>query len=334
MANAYDAQQSWSTRNGIPGPLMLQDTPAARESDASNSDTGQIRAGWSPPTPETNSSNGDNSGNRSSAGSGTGSSKLPHDFSTLGKEVTIATGVYYHLIPKMDIASKHLGSVGSGFWFPVVGDMPVDFSFTHQWDQADNLAKKMLGAAASNIGGDIGDLAFKQAQHLLGGGLYVSGCSVFNSSAPPTISVATKLFSIGGRNLIDIIEALRGDTHARLNGGQSKIGQGAAALGGAAAGGLDKAFGEGTTQNLLDKAKGTGVKAGSIDHPGWWDVEVVSHAGDGSAKIVAKMKDMICTGLKVTMYSPWIGIEPSYMELRVEFQHAYPGLTESMSFGG
>jgi hypothetical protein len=231
------------------------------------------------------------------------SSTMPHDFSTLGKTQTIATGVYYHLIPKKATGSSHLDSIGDGFWFPVTGDSPIDYSFNHTWDLADNLAKKQIDSIGSGggISGDAIQLGVRAAQHYLGGSLYASGCALYNTSSPPTINVSTKLFSVGGNNLINIIEGIRGDTHGRLGSG------------GAAA----------------------GVKAGTIEHPGGWDVEVVSFAGtSGGTNIVSFMKDMICVGMKVTMYSPWLGIEPCYMELSLTFQHGYPGMSESMKFGG
>lgn len=222
-------------------------------------------------------------------------SAMPHDFSKLGTDRPVPNGVYYQLKPE----GEHIGIPGIGYWLPVIGDAPVDFTFTHQWDAADNLAKKMLDGVAQDKGGELGSLAWKGAQHNLGGSVYGSGCTVFNSSAAPTISVASKLFSTGGTNLIDMLENLRNDTHARLGGGG-----------------------------------GFGFKGGTLATPGWWTINVISFATGGSGGVnVARMQDMICTGLKVTMYSPWLGKEPSLMEMRIDFQHAYPGLAESMKFG-
>lgn len=324
MANAYDAQTAWQTRNGIAGPFNLLLTSPSNSNSTSGSET-VTRGGYTPVTPKNNASNATNSdlpGNH-------GTQTLPHNFAALGTEQgsgAIATGIYYKLIPKTDKASKHQ-KITSPIWFPVTGDAHVDFTFSHQWDQADNLGKKFLaGVANKALGPDFGDLAFKQGQHFLGGGLYVSGCSVYNSSSPPTITIATKLFSTDGNGkILNTIERLRWETHPRRGGGASEAGKAGAALGGAA--------GEAMANSIVKATEAAGGKAGSIDHPGWWDVEVVSFAGGGAAT-VAKMSDMICTGLKITMYSPWIGKEPSIVEIRMDLQHAYPGLAESMSFGG
>lgn len=233
---------------------------------------------------------------------------MPHDFSKLGQEKVIATGVYYHLIPiRSGYASRHLDSIpASGFWFPVTGDSPVDFTFNHTWDAADNLTKKALDTVGGS-GGVVGEavqLGVRQAQHFFGGSFYVSGCSLYNTSAPPTINVNTKLFSVGGNNLIKIVEALRADTHARFT----------------------------EISGISLSVSFAGAKAGVVRHPGWWEIRVVSFA-DGSTNVVADMRDMICTSMKVTMFSPWLGMEPCYMELSLGFQHAYPGLCESMDFG-
>lgn len=299
MSNAFDAQTAWQTRNGIAGAFNLQ---VVNQSNTNNSAGSGVttRNGYSRPTPQNNSSNASNSELPMNHGTQT----LPHNFSKITEmgSGVISTGTYYVLTPTFDNASPH-PAVKAPIWLPVTGDNPVDFSFNHQWDQADNVSKKIADAVSLGLlGGEWGSLAYKQGLHTMGGGPYVSGCAVFNSSSPATISVASKLFSSDGSgSLVELVEKLRSDTHANM-----------------AAGG---------TSNTV------GVRGGAISHPGWWKIEVISFADGGSESIIASMKDMICVGLKVTMHSPWVGKDPSLMELRVDFQNAYPGLAQSMAFG-
>jgi hypothetical protein len=295
MANAYDT---------IASQNISSDNKASSIGNNSGS-----RSGYSPPTPQNNSASG--------------SGQLPHPFDQTGNNQIIPSGVYYHIIPKSDgPASKHPGIPGTGFWFPVSGDHPIDFTFTHEWDRADNLAKKLISSVARGIGNTLAgaggaealDFLARQGQHTLQGSLYFSGCAIYNSSAPPSISINTRLFATGNGNLIKIIEMLRYDTHGRLNEGDVSAAVASAT----------------NSQDIGNKVqeiqKAGGVKSGRIEHPGWWDVEIISGAGGGGNQVVAKMNDMFCVGMKVDMYSPWIGQEPSFMELSLSFQHGFPGV--------
>ena len=43
---------------------------------------------------------------------------------------------------------------------------------------------------------------------------------------------------------------------------------------------------------------------------------------------------MVAKSMDVTMYAPFIGKDPSLIELSLGFSHGFRGLRESMSFGG
>ena len=53
--------------------------------------------------------------------------------------------------------------------------------------------------------------------------------------------------------------------------------------------------------------------------------------------VIAHMKDMVCTGMNITMYTPFVsgdeGMEPSMTEIDISFKHGFRGLRRSMSFG-
>ena len=85
--------------------------------------------------------------------------------------------------------------------------------------------------------------------------------------------------------------------------------------------------------SVLNKASGGNLRGGLITYPEWWTVEVVSFAGGQGANVLMSMTDMLAKSMDVTMYAPFIGKDPSLVELSLGFSHGFRGLRESMSFG-
>lgn len=235
---------------------------------------------------------------------------LPHHF-TPGTNFGIETGTWYRLNPQNGSAGSHI--IGDAQWFPVTDT--VSFSQQHIWNESDNLGKNMM-ASVSELGGIAGatgkDLTSRFAQRGIGiatgstsGGPHLSACSVYVDSSPPTLTMRTKLFTPDGSGiLINLLEKLRADFTGTLGntGGSTSTGAGKLAQG------------------------------GLVAHPEWWTVEVLTFAS-GSKSVIMSMKDMHVTSFDVTMFAPFIGKDPSLVELNIGFMHGFRGIRDSMSFG-
>jgi len=260
---------------------------------------------------------------------------LPHDFKP-GTTMGIGTGTWYVLTPA---GGNHV--IKTSKYLPVTDS--IAFSQQHVWNESDNLGKNIL-SSIENLPGQIlsgasrrtsklgkysgvangaAQLVSRNLQHHLGGGPSASACAVYVDSSPPTINVRTKLFSPDGSgSIIGLLEEFRSDFTGGTVGAPSAS---AFSSAGAAAQSAIAGF-----NSLVATA---GVRGGIISHPGWWTIEIVSFAG-GSNSVLMTMKDMIAKSMDVTMYSPFIGQDPSLIELNIGFSHGFRGLRESMSFGG
>jgi hypothetical protein len=242
---------------------------------------------------------------------------LPHHF-TPGTRFGIGTGTWYRLEPQTGSADSHV--IERTLWFPVTDT--VQFSQQHIWNESDNLGKNFM-STVSELGSVLGntgrDLASRFAQRGTGfltgvgtsGGPHLSACSVYVDSSPPTMTVRTKLFSPDGSgSLIALLEELRADFTGTI---------------GTSVGGFSTGFTAAQTAGL--------AQGGLVAHPEWWTVEVVSFAGKSEATLMS-MKNMHATQMDVTMFAPFIGKDPSLVELSIAFTHGFRGVRESMSFGG
>lgn len=224
---------------------------------------------------------------------------LPTTFSIEDfKEKVTGNGVYYRLNPKSSAFGEHL--FDGPIFLPVTDS--IGWGFSHSWSEADNLVKNITSSLVGDRAAALIDNVSRYAQRAFGAGLHASACSVFADSAPPTINVKSKLISgDGSGKVIRFLEKLRKDTHSTLKGGEAG-----------------------------------GYQGGIVDHPEWWEIQVVAFAG-GDKTIIADMKNMVCTGLNVTMYTPFVsgekGMEPSMTEIDIAFKHGFRGLRRSMSFG-
>ncbi len=245
---------------------------------------------------------------------------LPHNF-VPGTPMGIATGTWYKLIPKSGAAGTHV--ITKELFLPVTDS--VSFSQQHNWNESDNMGKNLIAGAEGMLsqlpGGSvmtaIVDTVSRGVQkNVIGGGPSISACAVYMDSSPPAISVKTKLFTPDGSGVVmNLLEDLRAD----FTGGLTTKGKGASI--------------NASIALLNDKAGKNVTSGGVIDHPEWWDIQVVSFAGGGAA-VLMDMKNMIPKSMDVVMYAPFIGRDPSLVDLTIGFGHGFRGLRESMSFGG
>lgn len=274
---------------------------------------------------------------------------LPHNFIP-GEEPMVKYGTYYRLEPISGATDAHV--IKKAFYLPVTDT--VNWSFSHEWNEADNLSKNIIDSVESKVPFNLGRSFSKYAQRKIGGSVHVSSCAVYVDSAPPTINVRTKMFSPDGKGqLLRLVELLRQDTHGALGGEAMSqrlgkitgdISELAGSVGGetvgSIAGDAGRIIGSGAmnaVQGVLEKgqdvlnAGGKTFKAGAIDHPEWWKIQVVTFHSAGKT-FLATMYDMVCTGMNVTFFAPFYNGEPMMIELDIGFKHAFRGLRESMTF--
>lgn len=260
---------------------------------------------------------------------------LPHNFiPQIGGEQMIPLGTYYRLEPIQGATGSHV--ITKPIFLPVIDS--VNWSFTHVYNEADNLSKNIIDSIESKVpsalGVNTGRQISKYMQRKLGGSVHVSSCAVYVDSAPPAINVHSKVFSPDGSGqILQLVELLRQDTHGSLGGGNVK--QSLANFAGEA--GEDFGSGIQSTASYLDKIANAGgnkvLQSGPIDHPEWWKIQIITFGSNGQT-ILATMKDMLCTTMNVIFYAPFYNNEPSMIELDMGFQHGFRGVRQSMSFGG
>jgi hypothetical protein len=228
-------------------------------------------------------------------------------------------GTYYKLEPKQGSVGSHV--ITRTIYLPVQDT--ISWSFNHVYNEADNLSKNIIDNLAQR-GGALGSAISKFAQRKIGGSVHISSCALYVDSGPPALNVKTRMFSPDGSgSILYLLELFRQDTHGSLGGS----GLANTTVGGAA---NDVIGGAVSAVNSL--AGNSVAQGGTIDHPEWWNIQVVTYSKDGVV-VLADMKDMLCRSMNVTFFSPFYGREPSMMDLELAFQYGFRGTRESMSFG-
>ena len=259
---------------------------------------------------------------------------LSHNFIP-GTTMGIGTGTWYRIEPQTGPAGSHV--VQSEKYFPVLNSL--SFSQTHEWSESDNIAKNGMksieGAVAKVAGNSLTELASKVAQRRIGGGPHISACSIYTDSSPPSFTVRTQLFSPDGSGvLMALLEELRADFcgSISMNGANGAI-NGAISTNIGGGGAISGALSSAGVSTSPAATSGAYTQNGWVTHPEWWKVEVISYAS-GAAVPIIKMTDMHAVSFEVTMFSPFIGKDPSTVELNIGFKYGFRGYRESMSFGG
>jgi hypothetical protein len=236
---------------------------------------------------------------------------LPDNWSITDKGITPHNNaVYYALTPKSTPGSwkSHVFAVGETIYLPYLDQH--NFSFNHNWNEADQQLKQVAASVLPSITAAIsGASAFVSAVGGIaaGVGVHVSPASVYADSAPVTINVRTKLFSNkGDGSLLRFIDKVRAD-------------------------------GFGTTSGAGTTVPGR-IQLGRLRHPDYWKVQIISIAG-GARTIVFEADWMLVVSTSMTMYAPFVSAgsagksEPMLVELEIAMKGAFRGLRESCRIG-
>jgi hypothetical protein len=220
------------------------------------------------------------------------------------------SSVYYKLTPEDTPFKPRVFSSGKSIYLPLAeNNTPsINYSFSHNYNESDITAKKGLAAlvnASGPIGKFLGDgmlqeVAGTTASVALGGGLYLSGSSMYNDSSPNTLQVQSYLLTMGDPKFINLIEDIRYETSCSLDDGASF------------------------------KSTSTLIRGGLMRMPCWWTVEVIN----GNGNIISHMPHMQCDKADFILRAPFHTTNvPHLIQIMLSFKCAYRGYAQMGHLG-
>ena len=250
-------------------------------------------------------------------------STLPHRFLPGGGgrgnssfDNIVEGGTYWWLKPNDD--SEERGKPWDVF-FPVADSVSMDWS--HEWSQTQNLVKSQGPTSWSDASGiALYGISNTIRNALGGGGILAATTSIFNDTRAPSLSIQSKIFSPDGSGgLLSTIEMLRNCSHGMERDNPITDNK--------------------AVEGILKQVGGT---VNFINHPTLWDVKLITLSGmvqgtknplSNAASTVGHWTDMYISRLQVELFSPWIGLDPSYATINISMSHALPGINTSTHIG-